>query len=151
MSPVQPENEEKLPGEGFLLEILERVNDGVVAFDTELNYTYVNAAGGKLLGRIPADLVGKNYWMEYPEARGTPFALAYQRALETQTPITFEDHYAPWDRWFENRLYPSPNGLTIFFSEITERKHAEAAVREAERFTRATLDALSVQLAVLDE
>ncbi len=112
--------------------ILERISDGVVAFDAQMNYTYVNARGGELLGRKPEDLIGKNYWQEYPEAKGTPFANAYVRALETQTPITLEDYYEPFDRWFENRIYPSPDGLSIFFTEITERKRAEEARRESE-------------------
>lgn len=106
----------------LLFEILERVNDGIVAFDTDMNYTYVNSMGGKLLGRDPAELIGKNYWKEYPEAKGTPFAKAYQQALETQQYLSFVDFYVPWNRWFENRIYPSRNGITIYFTDITESK-----------------------------
>jgi PAS domain S-box-containing protein len=112
--------------------LLESISDGFVAFDAQMNYTYVNARGGELLGRKSADLIGRNYWKEYPEAKGTPFADAYVRALETQTPIQFENYYAPWGRWFENRIYPSKGGLAIFFTEITERKRMEQALRENE-------------------
>jgi PAS domain S-box-containing protein len=105
--------------------ILELISDGIVAFDQEMNYIYVNQRGGELLGRKPQELIGKNYWQEYPEAKDTPFARAYQRALATQQTIVFEDYYPPWNRWFENRIYPSPHGMVIFFSEITERKRAE--------------------------
>jgi PAS domain S-box-containing protein len=129
--------------------ILEMIGDGFVAFDAELNYTYVNERAAALLGRPPEELIGKNYWREYPEARGTPFADAYQRALETQAPIEFENYYAPWDRWFENRIYPSAAGLAVFFSEITERKRAELAQRHADSlvererdFSNAVLDSL---------
>jgi PAS domain S-box-containing protein len=111
--------------------ILESVSDGFVAFDAQMNYTYVNPRGEEMLGRKSEDLVGKNYWAEYPEAKGTPFSEAYMRALETQMPIMFEDHFAPWDRWFENRIYPSKAGLTVFFTEITERKRAEKALRQS--------------------
>jgi hypothetical protein len=41
---------------------------------------------------------------------------------------TLEDYYAPWDRWFENRIYPSPQGLTIHFAEITDRRRAQGGV-----------------------
>jgi PAS domain S-box-containing protein len=111
--------------------ILESVSDGFVAFDTQMNYTYINTRGEEMLGRKSEELIGKNYWVEYPEAKGTPFSDAYMRALETQTPIIFEDHYAPWDRWFENRIYPSKDGLTVFFIEITERKRAEQALSQS--------------------
>ena len=124
-------------GEPPTADLLERVSDGFVAFDAQMNYTYVNKKGAELLGRKPADLIGKNYWVEYPEAKGTPFANAYQRALETQQPILFEDYYEPFDRWFENRIYPSKEGLAIFFTEITERKRAEMRIRTSEeRLTR---------------
>ncbi len=112
-----------------IVNILERISDGFVAFDAQMNYTYVNRSAGELLGRKPEDLIGKNYWEEYPEAKDTPFANAYVNAFETQTPITLEDYYAPWKRWFENRIYPSPDGLSIFFHDITERKNAEEQLR----------------------
>ena len=76
-----------------LVDIMESITDGFVAFDTEMNYTFLNTQGAKLLGCKPADLLGKNYWTEFPEAKGTPFANAYLRALETRTPIIFEDYY----------------------------------------------------------
>lgn len=111
--------------------IMERVSDGFVAFDADFNYTFVNSHGGALLGRKPEELIGKNYWTEYPEAKETPFAKAYVRAFETQQPIIFEEYYEFWDRWFVNRIYPSPEGITIFFTDITERKKNEAAILEA--------------------
>jgi PAS domain S-box-containing protein len=117
--------------------ILDRITDGIVAFDTEMNYIFVNRRGGELLGRKPEDLIGKNYWKEYPEAKGTPFANAYVKALETQKPIIFEAYYQPWDRWFENRIYPSREGLTIFFTEVTERKKAEEALHMQNKFITA--------------
>ena len=126
------DKEAHIPDHESIANILERISDGFVAFDAQMNYTYVNERSGQLLGRKPEDLIGRNYWEEFPEAKDTPFADAYVRALETQTPIQFENYYAPWDRWFENRIYPSNNGLAIFFTEITERKRAEIQLRASE-------------------
>ncbi len=125
-----------------IAEFIERISDGFVAFDRQLNYIYVNKRAGELLGRKPQDLIGKNYWEEYPEAHETPFARAYVQALETQTPILIEDHYAPWDRWFENRIYPSSDGLLVLFTEITERKQAEAGLQEQNRLISALVETI---------
>jgi PAS domain S-box-containing protein len=105
--------------------IVERINEGFVALDPQMNYMYINQQGSELLRRRPEDLVGKNYWDVYPQDKETAFGRAYLRALETQTPIELEDYYAPGNRWFENRIYPSARGLSIFFNDITARKRAE--------------------------
>ena len=113
--------------------VLERISDGFVALDREWRYTYVNAKGARLLGRQdPSELIGKHIWTEYPAGVGQPFHRAYEEAARTQTPVVLEEHYEPWDLWFENRIYPSPDGLSIYFSEITDRKRAEAAQQARE-------------------
>jgi PAS domain S-box-containing protein len=116
-----------------LREVLSRVEDGLVALDRDWRYTYLNVQAARMLGREkPEDLVGRHIWTEYPEGVGQPFHQAYEKAMATQQPVVFEDHYAPWDRWFENRVYPSPQGLSIYFTNITVRKHAELALRLSE-------------------
>jgi PAS domain S-box-containing protein len=111
-------------------DVLERVSDGVVALDRNWRYTYVNSRAASLFGRQPEDLVGRHIWTEFPEGVGQPFQLAYQKAMDDQIFIEMESYYEPWDRWFENRIYPSLDGVSIFFHEITGRKQAEQAARE---------------------
>ncbi|MBI5352417.1 MAG: PAS domain S-box protein [Chloroflexi bacterium] len=130
--------------------ILERVSDGFVAFDADMNYTYVNTRGGEMLGRKPADLIGKNYWTEYPEAKGSTFANAYLRALKEQAPLEIEDYYEPFDRWFENRIYPSKDGLSIFFHDITDRKRAEEALQRNEQVLRLFVEHSPAAIAMFD-
>jgi PAS domain S-box-containing protein len=113
--------------------ILARVADGFVALDPEWRYTYVNEQAARIFDRRVSDLVGKNIWSAFPSGVGQTFQLASERAMREQTPLTIVDRYEPWDRWFESRIYPSPEGLTIFFTEITEQKRAELALRQSEQ------------------
>jgi len=114
---------------------LERVSDGIVAFDEAFNYTYVNLKGAELLGRSVNELIGKNYWVEFPEAQGTSFANAYLRAMNTQEFVMLEDYYEHWNQWYVNRIYPSKEGITIFFSNITQQKVvAESIAKSEDRF-----------------
>lgn len=130
--------------------ILERISDGFVAFDADMNYTYVSNKGGELLGRKPEDLIGKNYWKEYPEAKGTPFANAYLRALKEQTALQIEEYYEPFDRWFENRIHPSREGLSIFFQDITERKRTEEKLRRNEEVLSLFVENSPAAIAMFD-
>lgn len=105
-------------------DVLERVSDAVVALDKHWHYTYLNRQAGQLFGRNPEDLIGKHIWTEFPEDVGQPFHLAYEKALAEQRFIQIEGYYGPRHRWYENRIYPSPGGLSIFFHDITEQKQA---------------------------
>ncbi len=88
----------------------------------------MNATAQRVLQR--SDLVGKHIWTEFPAARGTNFERAYVRAMREGERTDFVEHYpAPLDRWYEVRAYPSPEGVSVYFQDITERRLAEDAYR----------------------
>lgn len=141
---------ESQDGPGSVVGMLARVSDGIVALDRDWRYTYVNGAGAALLGREPGTLLGKHIWTEFPEGVGQPFHLAYEKAMAEQLPGSFEAYYAPWARWFENRLYPSPEGLLIFFHDVTARKLAERAERDLTELNRQIVASAQEGIAVFD-
>src|SRR3989337_1283525 len=125
-----------------IYDILERINDGIVALDKNWCYIYVNRLGAEMLGRKPEDLIGKHIWTEFPEGIGQPFYHAYHRAMDEQTSIQIEEYYQPWDRWFENRIYPSADGITILFQEITNKKKAEVIYLREKVFSDSVINSL---------
>jgi diguanylate cyclase (GGDEF)-like protein/PAS domain S-box-containing protein len=122
--------------------IVESMGDGFVMLDRQWRYTYVNARASELLGRSPDLLIGRNYHEEYPEAAGTPFERAYRKAMQEQVAVVIEERYSPWDRWFENRVFPTPEGIAIFFREITERKTLEGRLADEQAKLRRLIDGL---------
>jgi diguanylate cyclase (GGDEF)-like protein/PAS domain S-box-containing protein len=111
-------------------EIIECMTDGFVAFDRHWRYTYVNAHAARMFGTTPKALLGREYLECFPEADGTRFQRAYQQAMRGRIPVHIEDYFPPWDRWFENHVYPTLDGIAVFFHEITTRKVAERRVEE---------------------
>ena len=109
-------------------QVFERITDAFVALDTHWVYTYVNTKAAQIFGRRPEDLIGKHIWTEFPEAVGLQFEKTYRTAMAEQQPMMLEEYYPPYDRWFENRIYPSPEGLTIYFHDITERVRQQNAL-----------------------
>ena len=130
-----------------MVNVLERVSDGFVALDRDWRYTYVNECAGRMLGRAPASLIGKHIWTEFPEGTGEKFQRAYERAVAEQKSVTILEYYPPWDRWFENRIYPSADGLSIFFTDVTDQKRSEEQLRASEDQLRA----LSTRLEAIRE
>ncbi|MFB9055575.1 PAS domain S-box protein [Mariniflexile ostreae] len=104
---------------------LNKISDGFVSLDTQWCYTYVNEKAGELLGRIPSDLIGKNIWVEFPHTVKLSFDDVYKRAVKTQETHYFEEYHELFDKWFEVRVYPATEGLSIYFSDITDRKKAD--------------------------
>jgi PAS domain S-box-containing protein len=116
-----------------LIDTLESISDGFVSLDKNWCYTYVNKRAAEMFNRNAEDLIGKHIWTEFPEGIGQRFYDNYQKAMEQQKPITMEEYYPPWNRWFENRIYPTKEGLSIFFQEITDRRRAEELVNGQKR------------------
>ncbi|MFC5460661.1 EAL and GGDEF domain-containing protein [Massilia niabensis] len=108
--------------------ILGSITEGCFSLDRGWNCTYMNAKAGEWLNRRPADLIGKNLWDEFPQAIGGAFYDTYHHAMRTQQFSQCEAFYAPVGRWLEARAYPSDDGLTVFFLDISERKKHELAL-----------------------
>ncbi|TKX75616.1 PAS domain S-box protein [Halorubrum sp. GN11_10-6_MGM] len=104
---------------------LERIDDAFFALDEEWRFTYVNEKAAALLDRDPDELLGADVWAEFPAAIGEEYERNYRRAMETQEPISFEDYYEPLDLWTEVTAYPSSDGLSVFFTDATDRKQRE--------------------------
>jgi len=106
--------------------ILDTVSDGICAYDLDWQIVYVNPQAERFLQRSAAELLGRNVWDVFPDSHGSTTWTEYHRAQAEQVPISFEEHAAEFGRWFEHHLFPSPDGLTVWARDVTERKAEEA-------------------------
>jgi len=113
--------------------VFERVSDGFMAFDKSGEITYLNKMAAELNKRKPEELIGRNFWQLFPTAIDNEFGENFHRAIDTQQNIHFEMFSPSLQLWIECYMYPSTDGLSLFFRDITEkRKAAEAISRSSE-------------------
>ena len=106
--------------------VLRSISDGFIALDRDWRYVSVNDRACESMGMRREEILGRRIWDLYPDTVGTRFEAELRRAAAGRETRVFEYYYPERDRWYENRAYPSEDGLSIFFAEITERRRAEA-------------------------
>jgi PAS domain S-box-containing protein len=104
--------------------ILESISDAFFAVDRKWRFIYVNREAERLLGHPREALLGRDHWEVFPATQGTILERSYRRAATERIPLTFEDQ-DPKGVWLEVRVYPTEQGLAVFFRDISERKRAE--------------------------
>jgi PAS domain S-box-containing protein len=138
---------EEKAGEVRVARVLEAMPAGFYSLDAHWRFTYVNAEAERLLGRSRDELLGETLWEAFPAAVNSVFEDSYRTAVRTGKPVNFDAHYpAPLSGWYEVQAWPSPEGLTVYFLEVTERRQVQ---ERAERATQrlATLARVTSELA----
>jgi len=107
---------------------LESISDAVLMLGHAWEIRYMNGNAEQLLKVQRGNVIGQSIWAIFPEAVGGPYYRAYHQAIDTNSPVSFEEHYAPLNLWTEVRAYPSEEGLTIYFRDISERRAIEAEI-----------------------
>ena len=117
---------------------LESISDAFLAFDDNMVLTYFNASASRHLGRSPDEVLGKHLANAFPEMQGSVFETKLREVLKTGKFVSFETYFdiAPYQNWYEVRLYPREKGISVYFLVTTERKRSEEKLRQNEELFR---------------
>ncbi len=120
-----------------IADILESITDGFFAIDRNWIVTYWNKEAERLLFKSREEMMGKNLWEMFPEAIPLKFYSEYHRSLAENISIRFEEYFAVLDMWIGVSVFPSKEGLSVYFSDITEEKNNHELLSDAkEKYER---------------
>ncbi|GGC24481.1 hypothetical protein GCM10011363_46230 [Marivita lacus] len=100
-----------------LAETLENIGDAFFMLDHDWRFSYLTTKAEELLERTREELIGRRI---SDELSGSVFDAQYSRAFETGQTVRFIEHYPPLKRTFRVTAHPIPDGLAVYFSDITE-------------------------------
>ncbi|SHE73515.1 EAL and GGDEF domain-containing protein [Desulforamulus putei] len=118
-------NEEIYRAHQKLYNILESITDAFFAVNHRWEITYMNSEAEKLLEIKKAEVIGKHLWEQFPQLVDTFLYKQLNKVMAEQTYAHFEFFYIPGAKWFNIHVYPSPDGLSVYFHDITEYKLAQ--------------------------
>src|SRR3954471_8983068 len=122
---------------------------GFIGLDHDWRITYINRSGESVVGAGWDELVGASYWESFPVNVDNEFGRVYRDVAATGQPETVEAFYPePLNRWYEVRAVPVATGLSLYFTEVTERRQAQDRLAMLARVSAELAGALDADDAV---
>jgi len=107
-----------------LNETLESISDAYFAVDENWHIIYANRHAEALVDKSDAEIKDASFW-DVMGAENSSLETNLRHSMEARTPMSMEGSYIPRGAWYEVRAFPLQQGLSIYFSDITDRKSVE--------------------------
>jgi PAS domain S-box-containing protein len=124
--------------------ILESMGDAFYALNDQWRIVYANRRALDFWGRRKEDVLGRDIWEYFPALRGTINEDAIRRARDEQRVIEFEAPSVVNDVWVRASVGPFGGGVTVYWRDITARRHAEQVLRDNEAHLRLAQEAAGI-------
>ena len=122
---------------------LTSISDGVFFLDHAGRFTFVNPRGAEMVRKPATELIGHTMDEVFPEAVGTPFAVALERAFRSRERVVAREHYEPLGSTLEATFYPSDGGVAVYLKDVTDDERLKNELRS-------TAGRLAEQAALID-
>jgi PAS domain S-box-containing protein len=123
-----------------LLFTVENMTDGFLTVNQEWEIVYANKEAAGIWGRPKNELTGKRLWDIIPKTVIPMVRSHYFKAMEKRMPVQFEMNWQGRDAWYEVRVYPSPEGISVHFRNIADRKKGQKLLEESEERYRTAVE-----------
>ena len=120
--------------------VLESTSDSVVTISQDWTMVYGNRHARKSL---PDWVIGDNYWKAFPTLAASPTGETLRKCMEQRVEVRYEIYYEPYKVWFRARGFPVEEGISVFFSDISEEKEMQEQLEHEQVLREKRIEALS--------
>ncbi|GAB3334659.1 hypothetical protein GCM10027429_16070 [Marivirga atlantica] len=132
-------------------DFIESISDSFYTLDNDYNFTHMNKHGLEIMGNSLPDLVGRNLFDVFPELKNTIFYKHLESVRKTGEPAKFEFYYEHYDLWFDERIYKTEKGFSVFFVDITITKNFLLELEKAYQKQNEILQSITDAFLALDK
>lgn len=135
----------------YLRSVLDSMTDGFAALDREFRFRYLNPRAEEIIGKPLKQVSGQVIWEAFPTAEPSPLYQAYRRVMQGGNPESFESYSSLLQRWFEVHIYANPEGISVYFRDISQRKAAMVEHEQQHAMMTRILESISEAYMLLDQ
>ena len=114
-----------------LEDTLNNITDGFYALDKRLRFTKVNKNFEMETGLSADQIIGKKVTEIFP---GFDERLAYthiKKVMHDRVSDKFESYSRHFNKWLNFNVYPTEEGVAVYFHDITEQRNKDQQLKEA--------------------
>lgn len=131
--------------------ILESIQDAFVTLDTNLVYKYANSTATELMEADPDKIVGYHLTEVAKGWEESGLVTMIERSVKTGDSQMFDHYFLETETWYEFRIYPSEEGVSVFYNNVTKRKDAETLILEQREQLQQAMDKISTDSVLLEK
>ena len=99
----------------------ESITDAFYTLNKNWEFTYINPEAERLLRRDRQELLGKTVWTSFLEEVTHKLYPQFKLAADTCQAVQFEVYLEYYQKWFDIRVFPAEEELSVYFRDITNR------------------------------
>jgi PAS domain S-box-containing protein len=130
-----------------LARLISQVTEGIICIDQNWIVTFANEEAFHRSQIAPADLGTRTLWEIFPHLIGTELDRVYRSVMRTGVKTSVEYYSERIDAWLNVSVYPTDEGIALFYHDITDRKGAEflrdTSIRQLRQVLETTTDAVA--------
>jgi PAS domain S-box-containing protein len=109
-----------------LARLLTQVTEGIICIDRNWHVTFANEEASHRSKITPSDMDGgRTLWEIYPHLKGTDLEQFYRNVMRTGEKGNVEYYSERIDAWLNVSVYPTDEGIALYYHDVTDRKGAE--------------------------
>lgn len=109
---------------------LNSISDAFFALDHDMRIIRINEAFRQMTGQPTSAVLGESIFKVFPKERNR-FYPYYQKALKERVITKREDYSEVLEKWIRMSAFPTNDGVSVYFSDITEDRLKDIKLKEA--------------------